>query len=221
MIAVYNDMPEMLKRQILVREQVGFAYNRRAGKSKDCADRAEALRILTEVEAQQGASSETCGLIGRIHKDNWSDALEADDLLAATGHLKLSIEAYTRGFMVDQRDAYPGINAVTLLDIKGDEESLKIKKRLLPVVRFAVEQRLTGGEPDYWDHATMLELAVLNDDFEEAAEHLADAVAVIRETWEPGTTANNLRMIERARASRGNDTAMLLQIIEALEARAK
>lgn len=221
MIAVYCDMPEMLKRQILVREQVGFAYNRRAGKSENPADRAEALRILTEVEAQQGASSETCGLIGRIHKDNWTDALEANDRVAATGHLKKSIGAYTRGFMADQRDAYPGINAVTLLDIKGDEESLKLKKRLLPVVRFAVEQRLAGGEPDYWDHATMLELAVLNDEFDLAADHLADAVAMIRETWEPDTTANNLRMIERARASRGCDTSLLVQIIEDLQARAR
>ena len=221
MIAVYSDMPEILKRQILVREQVGFAYNRRAGQTKDSADRAEALRILTEVEAQQGPSSETCGLIGRIHKDNWSNALAANDPLGATGHLKLSIAAYTRGFMADQRDAYPGINAVTLLDIKGDEESLKLKKQLLPVVRFAVAQRLAGGEPDYWDHATMLELAVLNDEFGEAAEHLADAVAAIRETWEPSTTANNLRLIEHARSSRGNDTAALVQIIEALEARAE
>ena len=220
MIAVYEDMPKALKRQILLREQLGFAYNRRAGKTKNSADRMEALRILTDVEDQQGASSETCGLIGRIHKDNWTEALEADDRVAATGHLKKAIDAYTRGFLADQRDAYPGINAVTLLEIKGDVESLKLKKRLLPVVRFAVEQRLAGTEPDYWDHATMLELAVLNDEPERAAEHLADAVAVIRETWEPGTTAKNMQMIQRARASRGADTPWLLQIIEELESRA-
>jgi len=67
----------------------------------------------------------------------------------------------------------------------------------------------------------MLELAVLNDEFELATDHLADAVAVIRETWEPGTTANNLCMIERARAARGGDTSLLVQIIEDLQARAK
>ncbi len=66
----------------------------------------------------------------------------------------------------------------------------------------------------------MLELAVLNDEPDRAAEHLADAVAVIRETWEPGTTANNLQMIRRARASRGVDTSWLSQIINELEARA-
>ncbi len=219
MIAIYEDMPVVLKRQILVREQLGFAYNRRSGAGGNLADREEALRILTEVEEQQGPSSETCGLIGRIHKDNWTDAFERDDQLTALGHLKKSIEAYSRGFLVDPRDAYPGINAVTLLDIKGDATSLERKKRLLPVVQFAVEQRMTQGEPDYWDHATMLELTVLNNDFDQAIEHLSDALAMIRETWEPGTTANNLKMIEKARSGRQEDTSVLLGIINELESR--
>lgn len=219
MIAVVRDMPETLRRQILVREQLGFAYNRRAGKKKNPADRAEALRILTDVEAQQGASAETCGLIGRIHKDNWSDALKAGDQLAAAGHLNQAIDAYRRGYLADLRDAYPGVNLLTLLDIKGDKKSLEEKARFLPVVRFAVEQRLTGKGPDYWDHATMLEIAVLDNDADRAMEHLANAVAGIREKWEPATTANNLQMIERARAARNVETPWLSQIIKDLEAR--
>ena len=132
-----------------------------------------------------------------------------------------AIDAYRRGFLADQRDAYPGVNLLTLLDVKGDEKSLVDEKRLLPVVRFAVERRLAGGEPDYWDHATMLELAVLEGDPNESQEHLANAVAAIRETWEPGTTANNLRIVERARESRGVDTGWITEIITYLEARAK
>jgi hypothetical protein len=219
MISAVAHMPETLRRQILVREQLGFAYNRRAGKNKSPADRAEALRILTDVEAQQGASSETCGLIGRIHKDNWSDALAVGDQVAATGHLNKAIDAYRRGYLADQRDAYPGINLLTLLDIKGDKKSLQEKGRFVPVVRFAVEQRLAGREPDYWDHATMLEISVLDNDEEEASEHLANAAAVIRETWEPATTANNLRMIERARTARQVETPWLSQIIGELDRR--
>jgi hypothetical protein len=114
MISLYGEMPETLKRQVLVREQFGFALNRRG-------DREEALRVLNEVETQQGPSSETCGLIGRIYKDYWLTAQEANDRITANGRLRQAIEAYTRGFMADQRDAYPGINAVTLLDIKGDD----------------------------------------------------------------------------------------------------
>ena len=220
MIALHDDMPEVLRRQILVREQLAFAYNRRAAAHQSAADRAEALHILTDVEAQQGPSPETCGLIGRIHKDNWTDSVKGDDRIAAIGHLKKAVDAYVRGFMADQRDAYPGINAVTLLDIKGDEESLQLADRLLPVVRFAVEQRLAAATPDYWDHATMLELAVLADDPERAVEHLADALAAMRETWEAGTTANNLALIEQARAARGVDTSWIAQMVAELKKKA-
>jgi len=219
MIALFNDMPETLKRQILVREQLGFAHNRRADKNKDSADRAEALRILTDVAEQQGPSSETLGLIGRIHKDQWKDAFLADDVVAAIGHLDLAINAYRRGFMADQRDAYPGINLLTLLDIQGEEESLAEKDRLLPVVRFAVDQRLAGSTPDYWDHATMLELAVLENDSTRAMKHLAKAVAIIGEVWQPATTANNLQMIEKSRKARGEDTSSLKRIISELQKR--
>jgi tetratricopeptide (TPR) repeat protein len=220
MIALFNDMPEMLKRQILVREQLGFAYNRRAGKNKDLSDRAEALRILKDVAEQQGPSSETLGLIGRIHKDEWKETIETDDAIGAIGHLDQAINAYRRGFMADQRDAYPGINLLTLLDIQGEKDSIAEKDRLLPVVRFAVEQRLSGATPDYWDHATMLELAVLENEPIDAMKHLAKAVAVIREKWEPETTANNLKMIEQSREGRGEDTSWLKQIITELDKRA-
>lgn len=220
MIRLYEDMPETIKRQVLVREQLGFAYNRRAGKNKDDSDRAQALRILSEVAEEQGPSSETLGLIGRIHKDQWKEAVENDDEIAAMGYLDQAISAYRRGYLADQRDAYPGINLLTLLDIQGEDQSLEEKDRLLPVVRFAVERRLAGTSPDYWDHATMLELAVLENDPPQAKKHLAKAVAAIRETWEPKTTANNLQLIERSRSGRGEDTSWLRGLIEELEKRA-
>jgi hypothetical protein len=203
-----------------VREQLGFAYNRRAGKTKNPADRAEALSILQGVEEQQGPSSETCGLIGRIYKDKWEDALAADDEIEAEWNLEEAIESYRRGFLADQRDAYPGINLVTLLELSGVEESLDEKDRMLPVVRFAVERRLEASEPDYWDHATMLELAVLDDDEQVAKQHHRRAVGAIRETWEAGTTARNLRLIAQARAERGVEQPWLDKIVADLERRA-
>ena len=216
MIAFYKEMPEVLKRQILVREQLGFAYNRRAATNHDPSDRDQALRILTEVEAQQGPSSETCGLMGRIHKDNWSEALKKGETFVASGHLEASIEAYRRGFLADPRDAYPGINAVTLLDIEGGPESLEDKERLLPVVKFAVERRLVD-KPDYWDYATMLELAVLENDKKSASKRLGQSLAAMREPWEPETTANNLMMIARSRQNRKVDIAWLEEIINELK----
>jgi len=214
MIQVQKDMPKALAEQVLVQEQLGFALNRSAAKNPSM--RAKALGVLKNVEKRQGPSSETCGLIGRIHKDSWSDAVSEGNDLEARGHLNNAIDAYIRGFMADQRDAYPGINAVTLLEIKGDTDSLETKSALIPVVRFAVKRRLSGTTADYWDHATMLELAVLVNDQEAAADHLGDSLAAVRESWEPETTENNLQLIANARDKRGEETGWLAQVIAAL-----
>jgi hypothetical protein len=66
----------------------------------------------------------------------------------------------------------------------------------------------------------MLELAVLASNRDAANDHLDSALAAIRETWEPETTARNLGLIREARAARGEDVVWLDEIIAALAARA-
>lgn len=210
MISLYERLPETLRRAVLIREQLAFACNRLGNRNR-------AIEILEAVVDEHGASSETCGLMGRVYKDLWADAKQANQVALAIGYLDKAIAVYTRGFEADWRDAYPGINAVTLLDIKGDEASLSQKEQLLPVVRFAVTQRLKHAKPDYWDHATLLELAVLDHDQEESQKHLAAAMASIREIWEPKTTANNLRLIHEERVKRSQDEIWLNEIITTLE----
>lgn len=153
MVELYEAMPAILERQVMVREQLAFALNRRAGQPERSEnerqqDRQRALQILAEVESEQGPSSETCGLVGRVYKDLWDETRSSAPRMAR-GYLKKTIEAYVRGFESDWRDAYPGVNAVTLLDIRGNAKSLGERDRLLPVVRFAAEQRLKGTTSDY------------------------------------------------------------------------
>lgn len=210
MISLYERFPRVLQRAVLVREQFGFALNR-------AGDRARALRTLEGVIDEQGPGSETCGLVGRVYKDLWVEQKEAGNEIVARGYLDKAIDAYVTGFEADWRDAYPGINALTLLDIRGDKESLKKKSGLLGVVRFAVTQRLRSDAPDYWDYATLLELAVLDNDSETALQYLSSALASVREPWEPSTTANNLCLIREARQRRGTDEEWLNAIIGALE----
>jgi tetratricopeptide (TPR) repeat protein len=220
MVDLFDRMPETLRRQVLVREQLAFALNRRAAEREAPEDRERAVRILEQVEEEQGPSAETCGLLGRIYKDLWHE-LRADDPRAARAQLKKAIDAYRRGFEADWRDAYPGVNTVTLLDIRGDAASKAERDAVLPVVRFAVEQRLRGKSADYWDHATMLELAVLADDQSRAEEHLDEALGAVREPWEPETTARNLRLIAEGRSERGEDAAWVATIVRELESRAR
>jgi tetratricopeptide (TPR) repeat protein len=209
MIALYERLPREVKRTVMLREQLGFALNR-AGR-KD-----EAVKELEGVIAEKGPSAETCGILGRVYKDRWNAARKDGKKLEAAGHLKRAIETYLRGFEADWRDAYPGINAATLLDIKGDDASLERKAQILPLVRYASKQRLKGGTPGYWDHATLLEIAVLENDEEAAAEHLGDALAAKIEGWEPKSTADNLEMIRTARRERGVEEAWFDELIGAL-----
>ncbi|HUS12520.1 MAG TPA: TRAFs-binding domain-containing protein [Pyrinomonadaceae bacterium] len=209
MIELFNRLPLPLKRNVMVREQYAFALNRKK-------KRQEAVQILEEICNEQGPGSETNGLMGRVYKDLWVEAKAKGDVVRANGYLRKALDSYVRGFEADWRDAYPGINAVTLLDIKGDAQSLKLKSELLPVVRFAVLQRLKTGTPDYWDHATLLELEVLDSHPDEAAQHLSDALVTVRARWEPETTENNLKLIQEARRSRKIDEPWLEEIISQL-----
>ncbi|HEY6187652.1 MAG TPA: TRAFs-binding domain-containing protein, partial [Pyrinomonadaceae bacterium] len=193
-----------------LREQLAFALNR----SKR---RREAIEILEKIASEQGPSSETNGLLGRVYKDLWTDAVASGSKSLASGYLDRAIAAYVRGFEADWRDAYPGINALTLLDIKGDEQSLKLKSEMLPIVRYAVMQRLKSSQPDYWDYATMLELAVLDGQEQSARQYLSDALVAVREQWEPLSTANNLTLIRDARRARGIAQPWLDEFIEELQ----
>jgi len=210
MVALYDCMPAALRRTVLAREQLGFAYNR-------LGRRDEALKVLEEVLKEQGPSSETCGLIGRIYKDRWAEATERGETFLAAGYLDRAIDSYRLGFETDMRDAYPGINAVTLLEIRGTVEALAAQAELLPVVRFAVKRRVESTQPDYWDCATLLELAVLANDMDEAGSRLSDALALVREAWEPRTTAKNLKMILEARRNRGEEVGQWWSMIAVLD----
>ncbi|HEX8815095.1 MAG TPA: TRAFs-binding domain-containing protein, partial [Terriglobales bacterium] len=72
-----------------------------------------------------------------------------------------------------------------------------------PVVRYAVSRRI-AGQPDYWDYATLLELEVLANREDRAMSALANALASVREAWQPETTANNIRLIRTVRAGRSD-----------------
>jgi MAP3K TRAFs-binding domain len=206
MIRLVEALPEPLRRTVLVREQYGFALNR-AGRGAD------AERVLCEVLEDHGPSSETLGLLGRVYKDRWEAERERSPLLAE-GFLDRAIDAYRRGFEADWRDAYPGVNAVTLMEIRapgGDEQ-----QRLLPVVRYANRRRIDGGAADYWDHATRLELGVLARDRDEATAGARAALAAVRESWEPESTAYNLSLIRTARERHGEALAWADELERAL-----
>jgi hypothetical protein len=220
MIDVYEALPDHLRRPVSVRHLVAFAHNRRAedqDNARRTKDRKEALDLLRDVEREQGPTSETYGLRGRIYKSHWAETFAAGDDVKAEGLLKHALDAYLGGFETDWRDYYPGVNALTLLDVRGTEESLADRDRLVPVVRFALEHKARSSSTDYWISATRLELAVLDNDEPAARRALGEALAQEPEGWQRGTTADNLRLIRRARCRRSANVTWLDPLITALD----
>jgi hypothetical protein len=212
MIALVDKMPRPLAATVMVQEQLGLALNR-AGRGE------EAEKTLTDLVAARGASSETLGILGRVYKDRWQEAVKNDEKLLSRSLLDKAIETYLHGFEADWRDAFPGINAVTLMEMKEPPDPRR--EKILPVVTYAVEQKIAKGKPDYWDYATLLELAVLAKDEQRAMQAAGDALSSIRESWEPETTLRNLRLIREARERRNENVGWAKDIEDALEKKAK
>ena len=207
MVKLIQQFSEPLAQTVMVREQLGLALNRL--KRRD-----EAQQVLQKLIVERGPSSETCGILGRVYKDQWEDATKSGNTLLARGYLDKAIKMYLQGFEADWRDAYPGINAITLMELRNPPDDRR--KKLAPIVRYAAQRKIEIGKPDYWDYATLLEWAVLEGDQETAMQSLGDALANVREKWEPETTARNVRLIREAHEARGDATPFEADVEKAL-----
>jgi len=85
------------------------------------------------------------------------------------------------------------------------------------VVTYSVQRRIESTQPDYWDYATLLELAVLDSDEEKVVRVLPNTVAAVRESWEPTSTLQTLRRLRLAREQRGPVPPWMTEVEHALE----
>jgi tetratricopeptide (TPR) repeat protein len=212
MVAFIKSLPIHVQQTVMVQEQLGFALNR-------VQKQDEAIAVLEKVVEKNGPSSETYGIMGRVYKDLFDRARQEGNEFQAEGYLDQALETYLKGFEADWRDAYPGVNALMLLELKGEKEQIQ---ELAPVVAYAVQRKITSRKPDYWDYATLLEIAVIEDDPEKARAQLRKALTCsIEGDWMLDTTLKNLNLIQYYRRKRGDDTTVPDMIIEVLEAQKK
>lgn len=222
MVRLHADLPRELQGTAVVREQLALALNRLAeeaakhGKHDDArAQRRSALRQLDGIpEARR--TSETSGIRGRIFK-GLADA-ETDEALASAA-LDQAISAYEEGLRLDPRDYYPGVNAVTLRLRRNTEADRAALPRLIHVVRFAVERTPApkDAQERYWRTATLAELAAGEGDWPGANGALSEVLLLDVPAWMRETTANNLRIIEEARAGDHAAVASLRELRARLE----
>jgi hypothetical protein len=211
MVELYGRMPQPLQRTRIIREQLGFALNR-IGRFQ------EAEKVLKEVLREFGPSSETGGLLGRIYKDRWKIA-KHDKRPDAPVLLRRAIESYLAGFQADWRDAFPGVNAVSLMEMQDKPDPMQAE--ILPVVRYAATQKARRSA-DYWDYATLLELAVIGRDIDDVQRQLGEVLAIVNDetpSWHLKTTAEQLAMIRAGRTARGEDVGWIEEVENALHAK--
>jgi MAP3K TRAFs-binding domain len=91
---------------------------------------------------------------------------------------------------------------------------------ILAVVRYSAARK-AAKTPDYWDYATLLELAVLAGDADDADEKLGEALMLARAGWELETTARNLGLICDMREGRGEDVGWIKATKDSLLQRAQ
>lgn len=199
MIAFIESMPAHVKNTVMVQEQLGFALNRIDEKN-------EAIEVLEAVLRQNGPSSETYGILGRVYKDKFDAAVKEGDEFQAAGFLDKAIDIYQKGFEADWRDAYPGVNLLSLLEIKGEKDKINT---IAPVVIYSVNRKIQSKIPDYWDYATLLEIAVITDDENKADENIKTAFACpIEGGWMIKTTMDTLQRLSETRAARNENTVL-------------
>jgi hypothetical protein len=209
MVRCVEAMPAPTRDVVTVREQYALALNRR----NEPGDRQRAIEILQEVVDRYGASPETSGILGRCWKDAWDTGTDPDEKALA---LDRAIDAYGEGFEADPRDYYPGINLATLLLNRGTPSDLERLDELVPVVQFAVGRRGGLSSRDYWDRATVLELAVIGSDEATASRAKASLLVDAPPGWMRETTARNLQLLVAPLVRAGRDVQWVQALVDAL-----
>jgi hypothetical protein len=213
MVGLYDKFPSDVRDAVLIRQQYALALNRRA----EAGDRDKAISVLEALLQERGSSAETYGILGRVYKDQYKEAKAARKPTAA-GFLDMAIDAYKKSSECEPVDYYPGVNAITLLLQKGDENAVQEAEKLTPLVYSAVARSGGASSSDYWDQATVLELAVIERDEKMAMSVLPKVLAGAKASWMVKTTADNLDLIKDLRKEK-EDTNTLSEIIAELRNR--
>ncbi len=209
MIKFIEQLPVHVQQTIMVQEQWAFALNR----LKTPEARTEAIQILENVIKRNGPASETYGIMGRVYKDLFIEAFDNKNDLVADAFLEKALETYLKGLYADWRDAYPGINALMLLELKSENEKIQ---RLAPVVEFSVERKMDRMKPDYWDYASLMEIAIIENNKGKAKTYLNNIITTSFENWMIDTTLNNFQLIFAYRNKKGQGYQLVEEFIQKL-----
>jgi hypothetical protein len=183
-VRLYDQLPLQTQKDVFFTQQAAMALNRR----NLPGDRPRAIAMLQDLLANQGSSAETCGILGRIYKDDFAKTHDKLDLERA-------IAAYRQGVLAEPDDYYVGVNLINLLSLKDDADARREVMERLPPLRATLRKKLANGPVDYWEVATLFELAVLARDWSDARSLAAEARVRAPASWMLESTALNVRRL--------------------------
>jgi hypothetical protein len=134
-------------------------------------DLLRAQEILGELYESDERDPETLGIYARTWMDRYVESGDPNDL-------KQSRDLYVEAFQGAQDDYYTGINAAAKSVLVGSDEDLRRAKEYAERV-----QQIVGTEPhrnDYWMTATVAEVFLIQQKYEEAGRLYEEAVATAR-----------------------------------------
>ncbi|NJM92439.1 MAG: hypothetical protein HC861_07270, partial [Rhodospirillaceae bacterium] len=149
---------------------------------------AEAREVLQRLAAEF-KDGETQGIFARTMKDEWTQLWnlhpqrKTEPVAAAldtAAALHAAAVAYVGAFRCAPADYYPGVNALTLARLWEHVTGRKSKIPLDSIangVRWCVDTAIERNK-DYWALATRAELALVNDNMDEAIEDYSEAAAM-------------------------------------------
>ena len=143
----------------------------------------EAIIKLERLLQENPNDSESMAYLGRLYKDMWQDEWtgiedDGDRLTAACEAdylLKRAIDAYLKGYGLDQNHFYSGINALTLSKVmdylmaqnetgRGRDPEQEAIAQQLPsltgAAQFSLEQAVKKDPADFWAFASLGDFAV-------------------------------------------------------------
>ncbi|MEN9564446.1 MAG: hypothetical protein RIR73_2690 [Chloroflexota bacterium] len=166
----------------------------------------EAIVKLEGILTDYPNDTKSISYLGRIYKEMWTSSW--DKIPEKNKRLKQafntyhwliqSIDIYLKGFQVDLREYYPGINALTLSMLavyladrydskKTPDPDITRIRNLIPglrdTLRFTLEGRISleQEKTDYWTLASLAELRLLtSNDLAEVVRTYRKAVAALR-----------------------------------------
>eukprot|EP00051_Salpingoeca_urceolata_P011332 m.140272 g.140272 ORF g.140272 m.140272 type:complete len:660 (+) comp17079_c0_seq4:237-2216(+) len=157
-------------------------------------DRERALKImLDDVVTSQTPVPDNICLVGKIYKDLYmSTTVESE----RQHYIDEAIKYYQRGFDL-QQSYYPAINLATLRVIRGESvaTSNSLAELWLFLTRLLGSYGAVSGIKTYWTVATVFEMHVLFEHYQNALQDAYCMFQLRPPTWYLTSTMSNIRMI--------------------------